>query len=60
LYLFNGILHEYWPDYLVRLKNGVTLVLEIKVEDSKIEQNVRALKEWIEAINEDGKFGSWS
>jgi|CXWL01.1.fsa_nt_gi type III restriction enzyme len=61
LYLFNGILHEYWPDYLVRLKNGITLVLEIKGEDSEQNRAKReALKEWVEAVNEDGKFGAWS
>ncbi len=61
LYLFNGILHEYWPDYLVRLKNGITLVLEIKGEDSEQNRAKReALKEWVEAVNEDGKFGVWS
>ncbi|PIW32576.1 MAG: hypothetical protein COW27_03610 [Nitrosopumilales archaeon CG15_BIG_FIL_POST_REV_8_21_14_020_37_12] len=61
LYLFNGILHEYWPDYLVRLKNGITLVLEIKGEDSEQNRAKReAIKEWVEAVNEDGKFGAWS
>jgi type III restriction enzyme len=61
LYVYNGILHEYWPDYLVRLKNGVTLVLEIKGEDSEQNKAKReSLKEWIEAVNEDGKYGSWS
>ena len=61
LYQFNGILHEYWPDYLIRLKNGVTLVLEIKGQDSEQNKAKReALKEWVEAVNEDGKFGVWS
>lgn len=61
LYLFNGILHEYWPDYLIRLKSGITLVLEIKGKDSEQNKAKRdALKEWIEAVNEDGKFGTWS
>ncbi len=61
LYLFNGILHEYWPDYLIRLKNGITLVLEIKGKDSEQNKAKRdALKEWIEAVNEDSKFGTWS
>lgn len=61
LYLFNGILHEYWPDYLIRLKNGINLVLEIKGKDSEQNKTKRdALKEWIEAVNENGKFGTWS
>ena len=61
LYLFNGILHEYWPDYLIRLKNGINLVLEIKGKDSEQNKAKRdALKEWIEAVNENGKFGTWS
>ena len=61
LYLFNGILHEYWPDYLIRLKNGINLILEIKGKDSEQNKTKRdALKEWIEAVNENGKFGTWS
>lgn len=61
LYIYNGILHEYWPDYLIRLKNSVTLILEIKGEDSEQNRAKRdALKEWVEAINEDGKYGAWA
>jgi len=61
LYTYNGILHEYWPDYLVRLQNGITLVLEIKGEDSDQNRAKRdALKEWVDAINEDGRFGTWA
>ena len=29
-YLYNGILHDYWPDFLIRLQNNITLILEIK------------------------------
>src|SRR5207244_333178 len=29
LYLFNGVVRKYRPDFLIRLANGVTLVLEV-------------------------------
>ena len=61
LYLFNGILHEYWPEYIVHLKNGITLILEIERKDFEKQLAIHeALKEWLEAVNEDGKFGVWS
>jgi hypothetical protein len=35
-----GIVHKYYPDFLIRLKNGITLVLEIKREDTEKERSV--------------------
>src|SRR5690606_5378534 len=57
-YLWNGAKRRYIPDFLVRLKNGKTLILEIKGERS--EQNSRkhrAMELWVEAINAKGGFG---
>jgi len=59
-YVYNGTVHKYYPDYLIRLVNGITLILEIKGEDSLQNQAKRkALDEWVNAVNEDGRFGTW-
>lgn len=48
------------PDYLIRLKNGQTLVLEVKGQDSEQNRAKRAAMDtWIKAVNEQGGFGSW-
>ncbi len=60
-YIYNGIAHDYYPDFLITLKNGVTLVLEIKGRDSaKNKTKYNALEEWINAVNSDGRFGAWA
>jgi type III restriction enzyme len=48
------------PDFLVRLTNGKTLVLEIKGQDSPQNRAKRkALREWVAAVNAVGGFGTW-
>jgi len=60
-YIYNGILHTYYPDFLIRLKNGITLVLEIKGIDSDQNRTKRSfLSEWVDAVTEDGRFGIWT
>ena len=60
-YLYNGIIHDYWPDFLVRLKNNVTLVLEIKgIDDEQNKEKRRYLEEWVDVVNEDGGYGTWT
>jgi type III restriction enzyme len=59
-YLWNGAKRRYLPDFLIRLTNGKTLVLEIKGEDS--EQNrakLAAMRTWVDAVNAKGGFGRW-
>lgn len=59
-YLYNGIVHDYWPDFLVRLKNNITLVLEIKGKDSEQDKKKRSsLAEWVDAVNDNGNYGTW-
>lgn len=59
-YLWNGSRRRYVPDFLIRLANGKTLVLEIKGEDSEQNRTKRAaLNTWIQAINAKGGFGVW-
>jgi type III restriction enzyme len=60
-YLWNGVRRRYVPDFLVRLANGKTLVLEIKGEDSEQNRAKRAaLDAWVRAVNARGGFGVWA
>lgn len=59
-YLHAGGGHEYVPDFLVRLNNGVTLVLEAKGgRDEKAEVKEQAAHRWVAAVNADGRYGEW-
>ena len=59
-YLWNGSRRRFIPDFIVKLANGKTLVLEIKGEDSPQDRAKRdALKEWVAAVNGAGGFGQW-
>lgn len=60
LYLFNGVVRKFFPDYLIRLSNGKNLILEVKGQDS--EQNKvkrQQLDQWVQAVNQHGGFGRW-
>ena len=60
LYTHAGIPRYYYPDFLMKLTNGKTLVLEIKGQDSAEAQTKRAtLSEWIEAVNSMKEYGEW-
>jgi len=59
-YLWNGARRRFVPDFLVRLVNGKTLVLEIKGEDSEQNRAKRAaLDAWVKGVNAKGGFGLW-
>jgi type III restriction enzyme len=59
-YVFRGVIHKYYPDFLIKLRNGKTLVLEVKGLDDQQNRTKREyLKEWVEAVNSDGRFGEW-
>lgn len=61
IYLFKGVVHKYRPDFLIRLKSGNMLVLEVKGQDSQKEQSKRNfLDEWVKAVNQHGGFGKWA
>ena len=60
-YEFLGISHSYIPDFIVRLSNGITLLLELKGhEDEQDRAKYQAAKRWISAVNNWGKLGTWS
>ncbi|MBS0570960.1 MAG: type III restriction endonuclease subunit R, partial [Proteobacteria bacterium] len=59
-YLWNGARRRFLPDFLVRLSNGKTLVLEIKgVDDAQNKTKRAALSAWVEGVNQKGGFGTW-
>jgi type III restriction enzyme len=60
LYVFKGVVKKYRPDFLIRLKNGKMLVLEVKGQDTQQDQSKRTfLGEWCKAVNSQGGFGVW-
>jgi type III restriction enzyme len=60
LYTFEGVPHYYYPDFLVKLDNGKTLVLETKGQDSpQVQAKRAALAEWVDAVNFLKEYGEW-
>jgi type III restriction enzyme len=61
LYIWQGIVKKYRPDFLIRLTNGVQLVLEVKGQDTQENRSKRQfLDEWVKAVNSHGGFGVWA
>jgi type III restriction enzyme len=59
-YEYLGVSHHYEPDFLVRLKNGMTLILEIKgFEDDQDKAKHAAARRWVSAANNWGQLGLW-
>ena len=60
IYIFKGVVRKYRPDFLVRLKSGMHLVVEVKGEnDAEAKAKYAALNEWVSAVNQHGGFGLW-
>lgn len=60
-YLWRGSSRNFVPDYLIRLDNGKTLILEVKGQDSDRNAAKRAAMDtWVEAVNTQGGFGQWA
>ncbi|HKK30974.1 MAG TPA: hypothetical protein VKA18_11340 [Alphaproteobacteria bacterium] len=59
-YLWNGARRRYVPDFLIRLRSGKMMILEIKGQDSpENKQKRQALDASVEAVNQKGGFGVW-
>jgi type III restriction enzyme len=59
-YLWRGSSRNFVPDYLIRLNNGKTLVLEVKgIDDERNRMKRAAMAVWIRTVNEQGGFGQW-
>jgi type III restriction enzyme len=60
-YVYQGISHAYYPDFIIKLINGTTLVLEVKgVDDQRNHTKREFLDEWVRAVNAHGGFGQWT
>lgn len=60
LYVFDGVVRKYLPDFLIRLDNGKTLILETKGQETRRDKEKRkALSEWVAAVNSLGEYGEW-
>jgi len=59
-YHFNGVVRNYYPDYIIHLTNGDYLVLEVKGQDNDETRAKRDfLNLWVKAVNQTNKFGTW-
>lgn len=59
-YVYRGIIHKFYPDFLIKLSNGKMLILEVKGKDDQQNKTKREyLDEWVKAVNSDGRFGKW-
>lgn len=61
-YLHNGQMHDYQPDFLIRLNTDADryLILETKGYDPLKEVKESAAHRWCSAVNALGTFGHWS
>lgn len=61
-YLHNGQMHDYQPDFIIRLEmeNECYLILETKGYDPLKEVKEAAALRWCSAVNAHGGYGHWS
>jgi type III restriction enzyme len=54
-------MHDYEPDFIVRLNGGapVNLIVETKGYDPLKEIKRQAAERWVSAVNADGRYGRW-
>ena len=61
IYIYNGVVRNYYPDFIIRLKSGIHLIIEVKGQQTeKDDEKQFYMREWIQAVNEDGRFGQWA
>ena len=60
-YLHNGQMHDYVPDFILRLKGATNhyLILETKGYDENAAIKANAAQRWVHTVNADGKYGYW-
>jgi type III restriction enzyme len=60
-YLHNGQMHDYLPDFLLRLKTTrpFHLILETKGYDPLDDVKRAAAERWVGAVNAEGTYGRW-
>lgn len=60
-YLHNGEMHDYIPDFIVRVKSEppITLILETKGYDPLADIKRQAAERWVAAVTAEGSYGVW-
>lgn len=60
-YFYNGQMHDYVPDFIVRLKGEPArhVILETKGYDPLEDMKRTAVERWVKAVNADGSYGHW-
>lgn len=59
-YLWQGQTHTYYPDFIVKFSDNRHLILEVKGQETEQDRaKWSAAKQWIEAVNSNGSFGTW-
>lgn len=60
-YLHDGRMHDYQPDFILRLASDppLHLILETKGYDPLEEIKRAAAQRWVAAVNADGRYGFW-
>jgi len=54
------VAHDYVPDWLARLADGSTLILETKgYESAEDRAKPAAAQKWVDAVNNAGGMGRW-
>ena len=60
-YEYTGVSHNFEPDFIVRLKNEINLILEIKgFETDKEHAKYAGAARWVSAVNNWGQLGQWA
>jgi type III restriction enzyme len=54
-------MHDYLPDFIIRSEADKDryLILEVKGYDPLEEVKTAAALRWVNAVNRDGRYGSW-
>ena len=55
-YVHAGERHDYIPDFLIRLDNGLHVILETKGFDPKTDLKRSAAQRWVKAVNRHGRI----
>ena len=59
-YRKEGTPRKYLPDFVVELKNGDYLIVEIKGQEGDAAIKKAAAERWCRAVNNDGRYGKWA